>query len=61
MNTKNTNRGLVIGLLNGGVIIDSQTILGSTDTSTQAAAEVGSRRTKNTPAADMDAKRWWWD
>ena len=61
MNTKNTNKGLVIGLLNGGVIIDSQKIVSSTDTSTQAAAEVSSRRSKSTPAADMEAKRWWWD
>ena len=58
LNTKMSGRGLTIGLLSGGVMIDSQLILSQERT---VAEEVVARRSKEIPPSDLDAKRWWWD
>jgi hypothetical protein len=58
LNVKMGNGGVAIGLLSGGVIIDSQHVLSQSRTNSD---EVVSRRVKETPPSDLDAKRWWWD
>ncbi|HLQ45251.1 MAG TPA: hypothetical protein VK137_11020, partial [Planctomycetaceae bacterium] len=61
MNMKLTNRGVAIALLNGGVIINTQQVMQKTQASSQPSSEVASRRSKETPPSDLNAKRWWWD
>lgn len=61
MNMKMSNRGVAIALFSGGVVIDSQQLWQQSAASTQVAAEVASRRVKETPPSDLAAKRWWWD
>lgn len=61
LNMKMANGGVAIGLLSGGVIIDSQYVVTKSGFNTDKSSEVSSRRSKETPPSDLDAKRWWWD
>ncbi len=56
-----TTRGVAIGLLSGGVLIDSQQIVDKSGTTSENAGQVASRRQQSSPPTDMDAERWWWD
>lgn len=58
LNMKMAGGGVAIGLLSGGVIIDSQHVLSQPRTNDE---DVVARRTKETPPSDLDAKSWWWD
>ncbi len=50
--------GVAIGLLSGGVIIDSQQVVSQ---ERKTSEEVVARRKSETPPNDLDTKRWWWD
>lgn len=50
--------GVAIGLLSGGVIIDSQQVISQERKTSEG---VIARRKTETPPSDLDAKRWWWD
>lgn len=57
LNMKTTG-GVAIGLLSGGVIIDSQHVVSQ---ERKTSDEVIARRKSETPPSDLDTKRWWWD
>jgi hypothetical protein len=50
--------GVAIGLLSGGVIIDSQQVVSQERKNSN---EVVARRKTEMPPSDLEAKRWWWD
>lgn len=50
--------GNAIGLLSGGVVIDSQQVISQ---ERKTSDEVIARRKSETPPSDLDTKRWWWD
>lgn len=50
--------GVAIGLLSGGVIIDSQQVVSQERKNSE---EVIARRKSEIPPSDLDTKRWWWD
>ncbi len=50
--------GVAIGLLSGGVIIDSQQVISQ---ERKTSDEVIARRKIEMPPNDLDTKRWWWD
>jgi hypothetical protein len=60
-NSRRATRGMALGLVGGGVVIDARQVLNSTDFQVKPERRLDGRRTSAGEEVGADAQRWWWD